>query len=79
MRIDTLIWDNHLYKKDQDIMHYHLLSKVLQKYPHGIEWHYYPDQDLVKNYGLITEIVNTAVNSKTPYELTLENLAQEYF
>ncbi len=78
MRIDTLIWDNHLYKKDQDIMHYHLLSKVLQKYPHGIEWHYYPDQDLVKNYGLITEIVNTAVNSKTPYELALENLAQEY-
>lgn len=31
-----------------------------------------------KNYGLITEIVNTAVNSKTPYELALENLAQEY-
>lgn len=78
MRIDTLIWDNHLYKKDQNIMHYHLLSKVLKKYPHGIEWLYYPDQDLAKNYGLITDIVNTSVNSKTPYELALENLAQEY-
>lgn len=78
MRIDVLIWNNQQYDKNQENMHYHLLLNVLRKYPKNIKWLYYPDQDIGKNYAEITNIVNTAANSKTPYELTLEQLAAEY-
>lgn len=78
MRIDVLVWNNQIYQKEQEIMHYHLLLSVLRKYPKDRNWLYYPDEDIAKNYAGITDIVNVAANSKMPYELALEQLAVEY-
>ena len=78
LRIDALVWNNRIYPKKQEIMHYHLLLAVLRRYSPDINWLYYPDQDRGKNYLEITNIVNTAVNSGNIYMQSLIKLATEY-
>lgn len=78
IRIDTLIWDNHRYPKNQAIMHYHLLLNILRNHPRNINWLYYPDYDRGKDYAEITDIVNNAANSKNTYVQSLIKLATEY-
>lgn len=78
LRIDALIWNNRTYPKKQEIMHYHLLLAVLRKYSPDINWLYYPDYDRGKDYAEITNIVNTAANSKKIYTQSLIKLANEY-
>lgn len=78
LRVDALVWDNHIYHKNQENMHYHLLVNVVRRYPKNINWLYYPDEDIGKNYAGITDVVGTAANSQKFYELALEKLAGEY-
>ena len=78
LRIDALVWNNRIYPKKQEIMHYHLLLAVLRRYSPDINWLYYPDQDRGKNYLEITNIVNTAVNSGNIYMQSLIKLCIVY-